>query len=123
MDSGDFMRIAIGVFFLLFGIGLVVMLLRLAFVLRAAENMVRDLNREIVPVIARVQTTMDEANSELALVGEITERLVSAVSALEKIAAVLSQVAAGPAKVVGGAVSGIGAALSALVHSKEKERM
>ena len=123
MDAGDFMRIAIGVFFLLFGIGIAYMLLRLAGVFRAAETTVKDVSRELTPVITRLHTVMDEANSELALVEDVTQSLAVTVGAVERTTVAVTQSVAGPIKALAGVTTGIGAALSALVRPKTKEKM
>ena len=83
MDAGAFMRIAIGIFFLLFGLGLAYMLLRLAGVLGEVGAMIRGTGEEVVPLLRRVQTTVDEVNANLSNVDEITEDVAGMTGALE----------------------------------------
>ncbi len=121
MDAGDFMRIAIGVFFLLFGVGLIVMLLRLAGVFGAASVMVQDVDREIVPVLNRLQTTVDEVNAELGTVAEITQSASTAVGAVEHTTVAVTRAVGGPIKLVSGVAAGVGRAIDALFQPKHKE--
>lgn len=121
MDAGDFMRIAIGVFFLLFGVGLIVMLLRLAGVFGAASVMVQDVDREIVPVLNRLQTTIDEVNAELGTVAEITQSASTAVGAVEHTTVAVTRAVGGPIKLVSGVAAGVGRAIDALFQPKHKE--
>jgi len=121
VDAGDFMRIAIGVFFLLFGVGLIVMLLRLSGVFGAAAVMVQDVDREIVPVLNRLQTTVDEVNAELGTVAEITQSASTAVGAVEHTTVAVTRAVGGPIKVVSGVAAGVGRAIDALFQPKRKE--
>ncbi len=121
MDAADFMRIAIGVFFLLFGAGLLVMLLRLAGVFGAAAVMVQDVDREVVPVLNRLQTTVDEVNTELSTVGGMTQSASTAVSAVEHTTVAVTRVIGGPVKAVSGVSAGVGRAISTLFQPKHKE--
>jgi vacuolar-type H+-ATPase subunit I/STV1 len=121
VDSGDFMRIAIGVFFLLFGVGLIYMLLRLAGVFGAAGVMVQDVDREIVPVLNKLQTTMDEVNAELGTVGEMTQSANTAVGAVEHTTVAVTHAIGGPVKTLAGVAAGVGRAVNTLFQPKHKE--
>ena len=61
-NANAIMDIAIGVFFVLFGVGLFYMLLRLAGVFTRATNILTGVNTEVVPMLTRVETTLDRVN-------------------------------------------------------------
>ena len=61
-DAGAFMRIAIGIFFLAFGAGLAYSLFRLSAVLGRLNRILTDANKEITPLLTRVETTLDGVN-------------------------------------------------------------
>ncbi len=121
VDAGDFMRIAIGVFFLLFGVGLLVMLLRLAGVFGAASSMVQDVDREIVPVLNRLQTTMDAVHAELGTVGTMTESLSTAAGAVEHTTVAVTRAIGGPIKALSGVSAGVARAVATMFQPKHKE--
>ena len=77
------MKIAIGIFFLLAGVGLGYVSLRLAGLFGQLTVMVGDVDREVVPILNRLQTTVDEVNSELGKIDEITGSVVIVTGSLE----------------------------------------
>jgi len=115
------MRIAIGVFFLLFGAGLIYMFLRLAGFFSAASVLVQNVDRQIVPVLNRLQTTMDEINAELSTVGEMTQSANTAVGAVEQTTVAVTHAIAGPVKKAAGFAAGVSRAVSTLFQPKHKE--
>ncbi len=121
MDAGSFMRIAIGVFFVLFGLGLIYMLIRLAGVFGAAGVMVQDVDREMVPILNRLQTTVDEVNQELGSVGSITGNVAAATGALENTTRAVQHTVSSPLKTVAGVTAGLSRAVTTLFEGKRKE--
>lgn len=121
MDAGSFMRIAIGVFFLLFGLGLIYMLFRLANVFGAATVMVTDVDREVVPILNRLQTTVDEVNQELGQVSGITGNVATTTGALENTTRAVQHTIGSPLTQFAGITAGISRAVSALFEGKRKE--
>ena len=71
-NANAIMDICIGVFFLLFGAGLLYVLLRLARVLDRSANTMADVNSEVIPLLTRIETTLDRVNAELDQVEAIT---------------------------------------------------
>jgi len=121
VDAGSFMRIAIGVFFVLFGLGLIYMLIRLAGVFSAAGAMVQDVDREVVPILNRLQTTVDEVNQELGSVGSITGNVAAATGALENTTRAVQHTVGSPLKTVAGVSAGLSRAVTTLFEGKRKE--
>jgi hypothetical protein len=115
------MQIAIGIFFLLFGIGLAYMLWRLAGMLVEVTGMIRDVNHEAVPILTRVQTTVDEVNANLGNVDDITEHVAAMTGTLENTTSTVSGAVTGPVKKVAGFTAGVSEGLSTFVKGWRKE--
>ena len=73
-DAGAIMRIAIGVFFILFGVGIAFALFRLGTVFKRLSGILSDANTQVIPLLTRVESTLDGVNAELGKVDEITAR-------------------------------------------------
>lgn len=121
MDAGAFMRIAIGIFFLLFGLGLAYMLLRLAGLLGEVGVMVRGTGQEVVPILRRVQTTVDEVNANLSNVDEITEDVAGMTGALESTTVAVQAAVSNPIKKVAGLSAGVSEGVSTFLKGWRKE--
>ena len=121
MDAGAFMQIAIGIFFLLFGLGLAYMLLRLAGMLVEMTVMVRDVNREAVPILTRVQTTVDEVNANLTNVDDITEHVAAMTGTLETTTSTVSGAVTAPVKKVAGFSAGVSEGIATFFKGWRKE--
>lgn len=120
-DAGAFMRIAIGIFFLAFAFGLTYALVRLAGVLKEVAVMLADMTKEIVPILTRVQTTVDEVNSELGKIDAITGSVVSLTGTIESTTSAVQSAISTPVKKVAGFSAGVGEAVSAFIAGRRKE--
>lgn len=121
MDAGDFMRIAIGIFFLLAGIGTGYALYRLATVLGETTKTIHDVTEETVPILTRLQTTVDEVNSELAKIDEITGSVVNVTETVEHTASAVSTAVSSPVKKLAGLSAGINESVSTFMRGRRKE--
>jgi hypothetical protein len=83
-DAGAFMRIAIGVFFLAFGAGLAYSLFRLSAVFSRLNSILTDANKEVVPLLTRIEGTLDGVNAELDKVEQITGSVAEMVKVAEQ---------------------------------------
>ena len=120
-DAGAFMKIAIGVFFLALAGGLTFMLLRLSSVFKEIATMLADMAREFVPILSRLQTTVDEVNSELSKIDEITGSVVQVTGAIEHTTSAVQSAISTPVKKVAGVSAGLGEALSSFIAGRRKE--
>lgn len=121
MDTGGFMEIAIGIFFLLFGVGLGYALYRLALTFSQTTVMIHDVNQEAVPILTRLQTTVDEVNAELDKVNQITDTAVVATDKMGNTASAVQSAISTPVKKFAGVASGISEAVSSFFGSGRKE--
>jgi len=120
-DASAFMRIAIGIFFLFFGGGLAFALLRLAGTFDESTKAIRDLSRELVPLLSRVQTTVDEVNSELEKIDAITGSVADVTGKLETTAAAVQEAVGAPVKKFAGFAAGVGEGLSSFIADRRRE--
>ncbi|GAB4250943.1 MAG: hypothetical protein Kow00129_11820 [Thermoleophilia bacterium] len=121
MDAGGFMRIAIGIFFLLAGVGLGYALYRLADVLGQVTTTIHDITEETVPILTRLQTTVDEVNSELAKIDEITGSVVHVTETVESTASAVGSAVGAPVKKLAAWSAGLNESVNTFVKGRRKE--
>lgn len=121
-DAGAFMKIAIGLFFLASGAGLTYALVRLAAVLQQLTGMLHDVNGEFVPILSRLQTTVDEVNSELNKIDEITGSIVSVTDTIGNTTSAIQSAIGSPVKKLAGFSAGLGETLSNFFSGRQKEK-
>jgi hypothetical protein len=120
-DANAIMDICIGVFFLLFGAGLLYMFLRLAGVFTRTTNILTDVNTEVIPLLTRVETTLDRVNSELDQVEQITSSMAKIIKIAETTLTAAHGAVAAPIKKVAGLSSAVSEGISTFVSGRRKE--
>ncbi|GFP31349.1 DUF948 domain-containing protein [Candidatus Hakubella thermalkaliphila] len=76
--------------------------------LRSIQRFIKDLNVEIIPILGRVQTTVEEVNEGLSTVGDILTSLRDVSERVEKTAKTAQQALASPlVKMAGLSVSAV----------------
>jgi hypothetical protein len=120
-DANAIMDICIGIFFLLFGAGLLYMLLRLAGVFGRTTSILTDVNTEVIPLLARVETTLDRVNAELDQVEQITTSLAQIIKVAETTTVAVHGAMATPIKKIVGLSSAVTEGFSSFVSGKRKE--
>lgn len=117
-DASAFMKIAIGIFFLVFGGGLAYALLRLAGTFNEFATAIRDISQEVVPILSRVQTTVDEVNSELEKIDEITGSVAGMTGRLESTTSAVQEAVGAPVKKFAGFAAGVGEGVSRFIADR-----
>ena len=120
-NANAIMDICIGVFFLLFGAGLLFMFLRLSRVFDRTTNILGDVNTEVIPLLTRVETTLDRVNGELDQVEEITTSMAKIIKIAETTLTAMHAAMASPIKKVAGLSSALSEGISSFVSGKRKE--
>jgi hypothetical protein len=120
-NANAIMDICIGIFFLLFGGGLLYMLLRLAGVFGRATNILTDANTEVIPLLTRVETTLDRVNAELDQVEQITTSMAKIIKIAESTLTATHEALASPIKKVAGLSSAVTEGIASFVSGKRKE--
>ncbi len=120
-NANAIMDICIGIFFLLFGGGLLYMLLRLGGVFTRTTGILSDVNTEVVPLLSRVETTLDRVNAELDQVEQITTSLAQIIKVAESTTTAVHGAVATPIKKVAGLSSAVTEGISSFVSGRRKE--
>ena len=120
-NANAIMDICIGIFFLLFGAGLLYMFLRLARVFDRSTNILADVNTEVIPLLTRVETTLDRVNGEMDQVEEITTSLAKMIKIAEVTLTAVHAAMATPVKKVAGLSSAVSEGISSFVSGRRKE--
>ncbi len=121
-DAAAFMKIAIGLFFLAFAVGLTYALVRLAAVFKEIAAMLGDMTKEFVPILSRLQTTVDEVNSELGKIDEITGSVVHVTGAIQNTTSAVQSAISSPVKKMAGVSAGVSEAVSSFIAGRRKEQ-
>jgi hypothetical protein len=120
-DAQAFMYIAIGVFFLAFGAGVAIALFRLSSTFKRTTSILADVNTEIVPLLTRVETTLDNVNSELGKIDEITGSAAVIAKTAENTTTAVYKGVATPLKKVAGVAAGVSEGVGTFLFGKGKE--
>jgi len=117
-DAGSIMRIAIGFFFVVFGVGVIYSLFRLGTVFKRVSGILADANTQIIPLLTRVETTLDEVNAELGKVDQITGSVAEIVRTAEVTTTAVHGAVAKPVQKVAGVAAGVSAGVSSFFSRK-----
>jgi hypothetical protein len=106
-DAGAIMKIAIGVFFVLFGAGIAYALFRLGIVFKRLSGVLADANTQVVPLLTRLEGTLDGVNAELGKVDDITGSVAGIVRTAEQTTTAVHGAVAKPMKLAAGVAAGV----------------
>ncbi len=102
MTWSDVASLALAIFLLLAGVGLFYLFFRLGGLFGRLDTSVQEVTDETVPILTRVQVTVDEVNTQLGHVDQIMTTAVSATKSAEQAATAVSRAVAAPARALGG---------------------
>ena len=111
--SGDVLDYALAVFFLLSGVGLAYMLVRLGGTFARLSSLVAGTEREVLPVIEKAGGTVDRVNRELDKLDVVTDSAVSMADSADTAVRAVSTAITTPVKKVSGFAAGVSHGLSA----------
>ncbi len=97
------------------------MLLRLGGVFTRTTGILSDVNTEVVPLLSRVETTLDRVNAELDQVEQITTSLAQIIKVAESTTTAVHGAVATPIKKVAGLSSAVTEGISSFVSGRRKE--
>jgi hypothetical protein len=120
-DAGSIMRIAIGFFFVVFGVGIVYSLFRLGTVFKRLSSILADANTQVIPLLTRVETTIDGVNAELGKVDQITGSVAEIVRTAEVTTTAIHGAVSKPVQKVAGLFAGLNAGVTSFFTRKRKE--
>jgi uncharacterized protein YoxC len=105
--ASDGAWVALAVFLVLAGLGLVYSLVRLGAAFGQVSRTVRHAEEEVLPVIGKAGGTLDRVNRELDKVDEVTDRAVGAVKAVDGAVRSLAGAVSYPAQRLAGLAAGL----------------
>jgi ABC-type transporter Mla subunit MlaD len=103
----DLAYLALAVFLLLTGLALAYGALRLGGTLGRASSLLQGTERELLPVISKLGSTVDRVNEQLDKVDQITDSAVDAVAGVDAAVRAVTGVVSRPIEKLAGAVAGI----------------
>ncbi len=110
--AGVVLRYAAAFFLVVVAIGLVYMLIRAGRALQSVDKLVTDIDAEVVPVINKAGTTVDEVNAELGKVNDITASVAEMTERVDSATRVVETALSTPAKKAAAFTSGVTQAVS-----------
>jgi uncharacterized protein YoxC len=119
-DGGAIWRIALGIFFVLFGAGVAFALFRLGSVFKRLASILADANTKVIPLLTRLETTLDEVNSELAKVDQITGSVAEIVRAAEQTTTAIHTAVAAPIRKIASLITGGRESIKSFVAARRK---
>jgi uncharacterized protein YoxC len=107
VTSSDIWRYALAVFLVLTGIGACFALLRVGSTLGRVNRMLDGIMGELVPMLAKVSTSLDHVNEELDKVGRITDSATDATAKVDATVRAVSDAISKPFRAVSGFTAGV----------------
>lgn len=102
-------------------IGFVIfVLLQLRRTLASVDELARNVNTELIPLLLKAQVTLDEVNSELARVDGIVTSLQEVSDRVQNTSDVAKKLVSTPAVKIAGLASGARVALANLINRRQK---
>ena len=111
MSWSDVASLALAIFLVLVGVGLFYLFFRLGGLFGQLDTSVEEITDETVPILTRVQVTVDEVNAQLGHVDEIMTTAVSATKSAEQAASTVSKAVTAPARALSRVTASAGEAL------------
>jgi hypothetical protein len=119
-DGGTIWRIALGVFFVLCGCGVAYAFYRLGSALRRVTQILAKVDSRVMPLLTRVEATLDGFNSELDKVDQITGSVAEMVKAAEETTTALHNAVSTPLRKIAGFAGGVRQSVQSFVAGRKK---
>jgi hypothetical protein len=119
-DGGTIWRIALGVFFVLCGCGVAYAFLRLGSVLKKLTHILGSVDSRVLPLLTRVEATLDGFNSELDKVDQITGSVAEMVKAAEETTTALHNAVSKPLRKIAGLAGGVREGVKSFMAARRK---
>jgi uncharacterized protein YoxC len=119
-DGGTIWRLALGVFLVLCGCGVAYALFRLGSVLNKLTHILGSVDSRVLPLLSRVETTLDGVNSELSKVDQITGSVAEMVKAAEETTTALHNAVSTPIRKIAGLAGGLRETVKSFMAARRK---
>jgi hypothetical protein len=119
-DGGTIWRIALGVFFVLCGCGVGYALFRVGSAFKRLAHILSSVDSRVLPLLTRVETTLDGFNSELTKVEQITGSVAEMVKAAEETTTALHNAVSTPIRKIAGVAGGVRESIKSFMAARRK---
>jgi uncharacterized protein YoxC len=110
----DVLWIALSVFLVLFGLGLVYVLIRLGATIKRLTSFIQGLEMEVVPLVQKAGGTVDRVNLQLDKLDQVTDSAVDAADNVDTAVRAVSLAITRPVQKLSGFAEGLAHGLAAL---------
>ena len=111
--AGDILDYALATFFVLGGLGLAYMLIRMGGTFARLSSFIRGTERDLLPVIVKAGGTVDRVNDQLDKLDVVTDSAVSMADSADTAVRAVSTAITAPVKKVSGLAAGVAHGVSA----------
>lgn len=118
MDWTAILEAALSFFLVITALALAYMLLKLGGTFGRLNEFLRRLDEEVIPLLTRLQVTLDEVNSNLEKTDEMMGTLVDVTDTVENTTKAVQKAVTSPVKKAAGLSSGVSAAISSLLDRR-----
>jgi hypothetical protein len=113
VNSGDVLDYALAGFFVLSGLGLAYMLIRLGGTFSRLSSFIKGAERDVLPVVVKAGGTVDRVNDQLDKLDSVTDSAVSMADSADTAVRAVSTAITAPVKKVSGFAAGLSHGFSA----------
>ena len=118
VDSGEVLDYALAGFFVLSGLGLAYMLIRMGGTFARLSSFIKGAERDVLPVVVKAGGTVDRVNDQLDKLDTVTDSAVAMADSADTAVRAVSTAITTPVKKVSGLASAISHGASALRSRK-----
>jgi hypothetical protein len=121
-DAGSIMKLAIGFFFVVFGVGAGYALFRLGATFKRLTRILKDANTQVIPLLTRVESALDGVTAELGKVDAITGSVAQIMKTAERTTTAVHGAVVKPMRKVAGLAAGVSESVTSFFTGKRKEK-
>lgn len=122
IDWSDVLRGGLAFFFVIVGIGIAWVCLRLGGLFGRVSVSVNRVTDEVVPILSKAQVTMDGINTEIGRVDEIMQTAVTTTKGAEKAVGTVSRAVTAPVRKISGLGAGVQEAVATFKARRAAEK-
>ncbi|MBE0428335.1 MAG: hypothetical protein IBX61_00480 [Thermoleophilia bacterium] len=115
MDWTDVLKASLSFFLVVTALGLAYVLFRMGGTFSRLNIFLKRLDEEVIPLLAKLQVTMEEINSQLGKVDEMMGTLVGVTDRVDATTRALQSAVVSPVKKAAGLSAGVSEAISSLI--------
>lgn len=119
MDWTEILKASLSFFLIVSALALAFVLIKAGGTFTRLNIFLKRLDDEIIPLLSKLQVTMDEVNSQLGKTDDMLETLVDVTDKVESTTRAVQSVVSTPVKKVAGLSAGISETISSLITGRK----